>query len=74
MADGPDLFAYGDIVLLKSALLGKLAFWLIVIGGFALVTPNPAWPEWLARMLLATGVALGLTTIGVAFWNKRGGK
>jgi len=30
---------------LQSALLGKLSFWLIVIGALALVTPEPAWPE-----------------------------
>ena len=56
---------------MKSALLGKLAFWLIVIGTFALITPQPAWPEWLARMILSTGIALGITTILVAFWNRR---
>jgi hypothetical protein len=56
---------------LKTALLGKLAFWLIVIGAFALITPQPAWPEWLARMVLSTGVALGLTTILVSLWKKK---
>jgi hypothetical protein len=60
--------------LLKSALLGKVSFWLIVIGTFALITPQPAWPEWLARMILATGVALGITTLGVAIWNRRKSK
>ena len=60
--------------MLKSALLGKVSFWLIVIGVFALVTPQPAWPEWLARMILSAGVALGLTTIGVAFWRRGGDK
>ena len=57
--------------LLKSALLGKVSFWLIVIGVFAMITPHPAWPEWLARMVLATGVALGITTIGVSLWRGR---
>ena len=60
--------------MLKSALLGKVSFWLIVIGVFALVTPQPAWPEWLARMVLSAGVALGLTTIGVALWRRKGNK
>lgn len=60
--------------MLKSALLGKVSFWLIVIGVFALVTPQPAWPEWLARMILSAGVALGLTTIGVALWRRGGDK
>ena len=57
--------------MLKTALLGKLAFWLIVIGTFALITPQPAWPEWLARMVLSTGIALGLTTLLVSFWKKK---
>lgn len=55
--------------MLKSALLGKVSFWLVVIGAFALITPHPAWPEWLARMVLATGVALGITTLGVSLWR-----
>ncbi len=57
---------------MRWLLLSKIAFWLIVIGTVALVTPNPAWPEWLARMVLATGVALGLTTLGVRFFKGRG--
>ena len=57
--------------MLQSALLGKLAFWLIIIGTFALITPQPAWPEWLARMILSTGIALGVTTILVAYRKKR---
>ena len=56
--------------MLQTALLGKIAFWLIVIGTFALITPQPAWPEWLARMVLSTGIALGITTLLVA-WRKR---
>ncbi len=60
--------------MLKFALLGKVAFWLTVVGFFALITPQPAWPEWLARMVLSTGVALGLTLLGVSLWKKRGGK
>lgn len=57
--------------MLKSALLGKLAFWLIVIGTIALITPQPAWPEWFARMVLSTGIALGITTILVGVWRKK---
>jgi hypothetical protein len=60
--------------LLKTALLGKVSFWLIVIGVFALITPQPAWPEWLARMLISAGIALGLTTLGVSVWRARGKK
>ncbi len=59
---------------MQSALLGKLAFWLIVIGTFALITPQPAWPEWLARMILSTGVALGVTTILLAIWKRKRNK
>jgi hypothetical protein len=55
---------------MKQALMGKVAFWLVVIGGFALATPNPAWPEWFARMVLSCGIALGLTTLGVSLWNR----
>lgn len=57
--------------MLKFALLGKVAFWLIVIGVFALITPQPAWPEWLGRMVLSSGIALGITTLGVSFWNRK---
>jgi multisubunit Na+/H+ antiporter MnhC subunit len=57
--------------LVKAALLGKVAFWLIVIGTFALITPQPAWPEWLGRMVLSSGVALGITTLGLTIWNRR---
>jgi multisubunit Na+/H+ antiporter MnhC subunit len=55
---------------LKSALLTKLSFWLVIIGVFALIAPNPVWPEWLARMTLSAGVALGLVTVGVRLWKK----
>ncbi|MES9971581.1 MAG: hypothetical protein ABW092_16230 [Candidatus Thiodiazotropha sp.] len=58
---------------MKSALLTKISFWLIVVGSVALLTPEPAWPEWLARMLLSAGVALGVTTIGVMLWRKHDG-
>jgi len=56
---------------MRWLLLFKVSFWLIVIGAVALATPNPAWPEWLARMVLSTGVALGLTTLGVRYWHSR---
>jgi hypothetical protein len=58
------------MILLKSAILVKLAFWLVVIGIVALVTPQPAWPEWISRMVLSTGVALGMVTIGVKIFKK----
>ncbi len=56
---------------MRDALLAKLSFWLIVIGAFALVTPNPAWPEWLARMVLSTGIALAVTTLIVKYREKK---
>ncbi len=56
---------------MRDALLAKLSFWLIVIGAFALVTPNPAWPEWLARMVLSTGIALAITTLIVKYREKK---
>ncbi|WP_456375685.1 hypothetical protein [Thiolapillus sp.] len=56
---------------MRDALLAKLSFWLIVIGGFALLTPNPAWPEWLARMILSTGIALAITTAIVKYREVR---
>ena len=56
---------------MRDALLAKLSFWLIVIGAFALLTPNPAWPEWLARMILSTGIALAITTLIVKYQEAR---
>jgi hypothetical protein len=56
---------------MRWILLPKIAFWLVVLGVFALLAPNPVWPEWLARMALATGVALGVTTLGVRLWDLR---
>lgn len=66
------MFFFSEIPLLKTALLGKVSFWLIVIGGFALISPHPAWPEWLARMVLSSGIALGITAIGVVIWRRKG--
>jgi hypothetical protein len=56
---------------MRDSLLLKLTFWLIVIGAFALLTPQPAWPEWLARMILSTGIALGITTLIVKYREAR---
>jgi hypothetical protein len=54
-----------------SLLLFKVAAWMVVIGLVALVTPNPAWPEWLARMILSAGIALAVTTAGLRWWRGR---
>lgn len=56
---------------MRSALLLKISFWLVVIGAFALLTPQPAWPEWLARMTLSTGLALAITTLVVRYLEVR---
>ncbi len=56
---------------MRTSLLIKIAFWLVVIGAFALLTPDPAWPEWLARMTLSTGIALAITTLLVAWYKNR---
>ncbi len=56
---------------MRWLLLPKIALWLVIIALFALLAPTPAWPRWLAQMVLATGVALGLTSFGVRLWNLR---
>lgn len=56
---------------MRTALLLKVSFWLVVIGAFALLTPYPAWPQWLARMTLSTGLALAITTVVVRYIEAR---
>lgn len=56
---------------MRWIVLPKIAFWLVVIGVLALIAPDPAWPEWLAQMAIATGVALGITTFGVRLYELR---
>lgn len=56
---------------MRDLLLAKVAFWLVVVGTVALVTPDPAWPEWLARMVLSAGIALAVTHLGVRWWRRR---
>ncbi len=56
---------------MQPALLLKIAFWLIVIGIAALVTPNPAWPVEAARFVLALGVALVVTALVLPFVRRR---
>lgn len=48
---------------MKYPLLIKVSFWMVIIGLAAQLTPNPAWPLWLARLVLAGGVALFVATI-----------
>ena len=56
---------------MHSGLIFKIAFWLIIIGAAALLTPNPAWPEWVARMTLSTGIALAVTALLLPFIQRR---
>ena len=55
---------------MHSGLLFKVAFWLILIGILALIAPNPAWPEWLARMVLSTGIALVVTGLVMPYLKR----
>ena len=57
---------------MQPGLLFKIAFWLVVIGLAALLAPNPAWPEWLARYTLSLGVALGVTGLALPYIKRRG--
>ena len=54
---------------MRPALLIKIALWLILIGAAAQLTPQPAWPSWLAQAVFWAGVALGLGTLLVAAWR-----
>jgi len=47
---------------MNIALAIKVSFWLILLGVAALLTPNPAWPEWVARILISLGVAILVTS------------
>ena len=58
---------------MHTGLLLKVAFWLVIIGVAALLTPNPAWPEWLARFVLSLGIALGVAALALPL-VKRGKK
>ena len=56
---------------MHTGLLFKVAFWLVVIGAAALLTPNPAWPEWLARFVLSLGIALGVAALALPLVRRR---
>jgi hypothetical protein len=53
-------------------LLAKLSFWLIIIGVFALIAPNPAWPPLLAKVVLGAGVLLAAGALIAAALKGRG--
>jgi len=58
---------------MNSALLLKIAFWMVLVGTAALLAPNPAWPEWVARMVISAGVGLavaGLAAPAVKRWKQ----
>lgn len=56
---------------MQTALALKIAFWLVVIGLAALLTPNPAWPEWFARMVLSTGIALAVVGMLLPYLKRK---
>lgn len=56
---------------MRWLVLSKIAFWMIVIGTVALVTPNPAWPREVAQAVLASGFLLGLVGLGSGLWRAR---
>jgi hypothetical protein len=47
---------------------------MIVIGTAALLTPNPAWPEDIARFVLSLGIALAVTALLLPYLRKRRNK
>jgi hypothetical protein len=53
-------------------LLAKLSFWLIIIGVFALIAPNPAWPPLLAKVVLGAGLLLAAGALIAAALKGRG--
>ena len=59
---------------MHPALLLKISFWMIVIGTAALLTPNPAWPEDIARFVLSLGIALAVTALLLPYLRKRRNK
>jgi membrane protein implicated in regulation of membrane protease activity len=52
----------------------KVAFWLVIVGLAALLAPNPAWPEWVARIVLSLGVAIVVTAFVVPLIRNRKNK
>lgn len=52
----------------KAALI-KLAFWMTLVGGVAQLTPNPAWPQWLAEGVMWSGIGIGLGMLLYRAWQ-----
>jgi hypothetical protein len=42
---------------------------MIIIGGLAQLTPNPAWPEWMSKGVMWTGVGIGLGYLLIKAWQ-----
>jgi membrane protein implicated in regulation of membrane protease activity len=55
---------------MNTALLLKIAVWMVVIGVAALLAPNPAWPESAARVVLSLGIALAVTSLVAPYFTK----
>jgi Zn-dependent protease len=53
----------------KTGLLLKVAFWLMVVGAVALVTPNPAWPAWAGWSAIVGGAVL--IPVGLLYGGRR---
>jgi len=54
---------------MHAILLLKIAFWMIIIGGLAQLTPNPAWPEWMSKGIMWTGGGIGLGYLLIKAWQ-----
>jgi Zn-dependent protease len=53
----------------KTGVLLKVAFWLMVVGAVALVTPNPAWPAWAGWSAIVGGAVL--IPVGLLYGGRR---
>jgi len=54
---------------MHGILLLKIAFWMIIIGALAQLTPNPAWPEWMSKGMMWTGGGIGLGYLLIKAWQ-----
>lgn len=56
---------------MRALLIAKVSFWMIVIGVFALLAPNPAWDPLYAKLVLGGGIALGAGALLLGAWRSR---
>ncbi|MCU0935958.1 MAG: hypothetical protein MUF66_07770 [Gammaproteobacteria bacterium] len=54
---------------MKTGMLLKLSFWLMVVGAVALVTPNPAWPAWAGWSAVIGGAVV--IPLGLLYGGRR---